>query len=167
MSRGRVMVVDDEPLVLNLLRWGGEIRSWETLQLPPQGAQAAGIKDGEMAMAKQLIDEMSASWSADQFRDSFQAEVMKLVESKALAGHVEQVEKIDGSSALTPASANVVDLTELLQRSLGKKEAPPAALRKAPTARKAGKSTVRSANRMLDVKVRGTEPSRPMAKDTP
>ena len=95
-----------------------------------------------MAMAKQLIDEMSASWRADQFRDSFQAEVMKLVESKASAGHVEQVEKIDASSALTPQSTNVVDLTELLQRSLAKKEAPPA-LRKAPIARKAGKSTVR------------------------
>jgi len=53
-------------LVLNLLRWGGEIRSWEALHLPPQGTQAAGIKDAEMAMAKQLIDEMSASWSADQ-----------------------------------------------------------------------------------------------------
>jgi len=63
-------------LVLNLLRWGGEIRSWEALHLPPQGTQAAGIKDAEMAMAKQLIDEMSASWRADQFRDSFQAEAV-------------------------------------------------------------------------------------------
>ncbi|MDB5826555.1 MAG: kulA [Variovorax sp.] len=111
-------------LVLNLLRWGGEIRSWEALQLPPQGAEAAGIKPAEMAMAQQLIDEMSATWSADQFRDSFQAEVMKLVESKALAGHVEQVEKVDASSALAPNSTNVVDLTELLQRSLSNKSAP-------------------------------------------
>ena len=112
-------------LVLNLLRWGGEIRSWEALQLPPQGVEAAGIKPAEMAMAQQLVDEMSATWSADQFRDSFQAEVMKLVESKALAGHVEQVEKIDASSALTPSSTNVVDLTELLQRSLSNKAPSP------------------------------------------
>lgn len=46
------------------------------LQLPPQGAEAAGIKSAEMAMARQLIEEMSSTWSADQFRDSFQAEVM-------------------------------------------------------------------------------------------
>lgn len=110
-------------LVLNLLRWGGEIRSWEALQLPPQGVAAAGIKEAEMAMARQLIDEMSSSWSADQFRDSYQAEVMKLVEKKASAGHVEQVEKIE-SSGLATSGSNVVDLTELLKRSLGK---PPSA----------------------------------------
>ncbi|WP_218508655.1 Ku protein [Variovorax sp. dw_308] len=123
-------------LVLNLLRWGGEIRSWEALQLPPQGVEAAGIKQGEMTMATQLIDEMSASWSADQFRDSFHAEIMKLVETKASAGHVEQVEKIEASPAGTPGSGNVVDLTELLQRSLGKKAAAqPAAKAKAPAAK--------------------------------
>lgn len=131
-------------LVLNLLRWGGEIRSYEALQLPPMGVEAAGIKAAEMAMASQLIDEMSASWSADQFRDSFQAEVMKLVESKALAGHVEQVEKIDASSSVTPSSANVVDLTELLQRSLGKQAAAPAPAAPAkPTKSKAAKSSSR------------------------
>jgi DNA end-binding protein Ku len=130
-------------LVLNLLRWGGEIRSWEALQLPPQGAEAAGIKGAEMAMARQLIDEMSSTWSADQFRDSFQAEVMKLVEQKASAGQVEQVEKIDASSDAPPNSANVVDLTELLKRSLVRKvdEAKlPAASKKKPprpTSRKA------------------------------
>ncbi len=48
-------------LVLNLLRWGGEIRSWEALQLRPQGVKAAGLKDAEMAMASQLIEEMSAT----------------------------------------------------------------------------------------------------------
>ncbi len=132
-------------LVLNLLRWGGEIRSWEALQLPPQGVDAAGIKPAEMAMAQQLIDEMSATWNADQFRDSFQAEVMKLVESKALAGHVEQVEKIDASSALSPSSTNVVDLTELLQRSLNSKPAPKAAGKPPPVARKSTKSGRRNA----------------------
>ncbi|MDM0118066.1 Ku protein [Variovorax sp. J22R133] len=131
-------------LVLNLLRWGGEIRSWEALQLPPQGVEAAGIKEAEMAMAKQLIDEMSATWSADQFRDSFQEEVMKLVESKAVAGHVEQVDKTDPASSGAPGSANVVDLTELLQRSLGKTAAAaPATASKAPAAKKPGKAGLR------------------------
>lgn len=122
-------------LVLNLLRWGGEIRSWEALQLPPVGVQAAGLKDAEMAMARQLIDEMSTSWSADQFRDSFQAEVMKLVETKALAGHVEQVEKIDASSSVAPNGSNVVDLTELLARSLATKPQNSAPAKASPTAK--------------------------------
>lgn len=124
-------------LVLNLLRWGGEIRSWEALQLPPQGVEAAGLKDAEMAMASQLIEEMSANWSADKFRDSFQAEVMKLVEAKASAGKIEQVEKVEASST-QPASTNVVDLTELLRRSLandGPHRAKTAAAKKSPKSR--------------------------------
>ena len=129
-------------LVLNLLRWGGEIRSWEALQLPPSGVQAAGIKEAEMAMAKQLIDEMSANWSADQFRDSFQAEVMKLVETKAQSGMVEQVENVAAGTP-APASTNVVDLTELLRRSLNKQDPPEA--RPAAAAKKSPKAKIRRA----------------------
>jgi len=104
-------------LILNLLRWGGEIRSYEALQLPPSGVKEAGIKDAELNMAKQLIKEMTATWSADKFRDTFHDQVMKLVEDKAKAGHVEQVEKI-GADAVARSPSNVVDLTELLMRSM-------------------------------------------------
>ena len=48
-------------LVLNLLRWGGEIRSWSSLQLPPQGLKAAGIKDGELTMADRKSTRLNSS----------------------------------------------------------------------------------------------------------
>lgn len=117
-------------LVLNLLRWGGEIRSWQALDLPPQGKEA-GIRDAELKMAKSLIEEMSSHWGADQFRDTFHEQVMKLVEDKAQAGHVEQVEKITSEAAKT--TSNVVDLTELLMRSLKKGGGTPAAKKSATT----------------------------------
>lgn len=102
-------------LVLNLLRWGGEIRSWDDLQLPPQG-KAAGIKDAEMKMARQLIADMSGHWSAEEFRDNFHDAIMKLVEKKAKAGDTETVEPLE--EAPEPHGADVIDLTELLRRSL-------------------------------------------------
>jgi DNA end-binding protein Ku len=102
-------------LVLNLLRWGGEIRSYEDLKLPPSAAEM-GIKPAELAMAKQLIDSMTDSWSADKFRDSYTESVMKLVEEKAQKGDVHQVDKPQ-DSPMVPTS-NVVDLSELLMRSL-------------------------------------------------
>ena len=99
-----------------MLRWGGEIRSWQNLGLPPQGFKEAGIRDAELKIAKALISDMTAHWTPNDFRDTFNDQVMKLVEEKADAGHVEQVEKIASEAART--SSNVVDLTELLQRSL-------------------------------------------------
>jgi DNA end-binding protein Ku len=118
-------------LVLNLLRWGGEIRSWQALELPPQGIKEAGIREPELKMAKALIEDMSAHWTPDQFRDTFHEQVMKLVEDKANAGHVEQVEKIASDAAKT--SSNVVDLTELLMRSMKSKAAASGAAKKTTT----------------------------------
>lgn len=118
-------------LVLNLLRWGGEIRSWSALQLPPQGVKAAGIKDAELAMAKQLIKDMTSSWNADQFRDSFHDAIMRLVEDKAKSGKVERVEPVSPEAA-DSSSGKVVDLTELLKRSIAGGKRTPAAAKTAP-----------------------------------
>ncbi|MET0209932.1 MAG: Ku protein [Burkholderiaceae bacterium] len=113
-----VLVPTGQALVLNLLRWGGEIKSWEALKLPSAGK--AGIKPGEMKMAMQLIEEMSAPWHADKHRDSFKDEILRLVDMKAKAGKIEAVEKAETPPAPEgKAGAKVVDLTELLRRSLG------------------------------------------------
>ena len=128
-----VLIPCGPALVLNLLRWGGEIRSWEDLKLPPSGAKAAGLKESELKMARQLIDDMAADWSADQFRDSFHEQIMKLVETKAKAGETETVTPVEDDPA-PQRGADVVDLTELLKRSLqvGKAAGPaPAPARKA------------------------------------
>jgi DNA end-binding protein Ku len=121
-------------LVLNLLRWGGEIRSWEDLRLPPADAKSAGVKDAELTMAKQLIEGMTAHWSADTFRDSFHDEIMKLVEEKASAGDTEHVEPVE--KEVTSGSADVIDLTELLKRSLRVSDEA-----EAPAAKKAARKT--------------------------
>jgi DNA end-binding protein Ku len=102
-------------LVLNLLRWGGEIRSWEDLNLPSEG-KAAGLKDTELKMAKHLIEEMSGHWQADELRDNFHDAIMKLVAAKAKAGEAATVEPLE--EAPEAPSADVIDLTELLRRSL-------------------------------------------------
>jgi len=134
-----VLIPCGPALVLNLLRWGGEIRSWEDLKLPPADAKSAGVKDAELNMAKQLIEGMAAHWSADTFRDSFKDEIMKLVESKAQAGETEEVTKVE--KAPSSGEGNVIDLTELLRRSLrgggGAGDAKAAAPAKAPASAKA------------------------------
>ena len=68
-------------------------------------------------MARQLIEEMSAPWDADDFRDSFKDEILRLVKQKAEAGEVQSVEKVESPGAAKPG-AEIIDLTELLKRSL-------------------------------------------------
>ncbi len=112
-----VLIPCGRALILNLLRWGGEIRSFEQLNLPPLDAKAAGIKDAEMTMAMQLIEDMTQKWDADNFRNSFADEINKLIETKAEAGDIADVVKVEREAG-APAGADVLDLTSLLKRSL-------------------------------------------------
>ncbi len=131
-----VLIPCGPALVLNLLRWGGEIRSWEALKLPPADAKAAGVKEPELDMALQLIEGMTSTWSADAFRDSFSEEIMKLVEAKAAAGEAAPVERQERAPEGS-GGAQVLDLTELLRRSLpGRRSDPKAQEKKAPAAKR-------------------------------
>ena len=135
-----VLIPCGRALILNLLRWGGEIRSFEQLDLPPLGVKATGIKDAEMAMAMQLIEDMTQPWKADEFRNSFADEINKLVEIKANKGELADVAKVDKAEEGAPSGANVLDLTALLKRSLGAARSPkekPASVTELPTAKPA------------------------------
>ena len=119
-------------LVLDLLRWGDDIRTWEDLHLPAAGRKAAGLTDREMAMAQQLIDDMSTTWDASRYRDGFTEAVMALVHSKAEAGNTAQVHALE-APAPEARGAEIIDLAELLQRSLKGGKSPPAAKAKPAT----------------------------------
>jgi DNA end-binding protein Ku len=114
-----VLVPSGPGLVLNLLRWGADIRSWEGLNLPPEGAKAAGLSEKELSMAKQLVDDMTSKWKPEDFRDSFKDEIMALVDKKVKAGKTETVLQPEETET-GRSSAQIIDLTELLQRSLRK-----------------------------------------------
>jgi DNA end-binding protein Ku len=140
-----VLVPSGPALVLNLLRWGADIRSLEELNLPPVGAKAAGLSDKELAMAKQLVDDMTGKWDPKQFTDSFKDDIMALVKRKAKEGKLKSVVQPEESGEAEPRSgAKILDLTELLQRSLrkGGGDAPKAkAAAKAPARKKPAAKT--------------------------
>ncbi|MDA7418734.1 Ku protein [Xenophilus arseniciresistens] len=105
-------------LVLNLLRWGAEIRPWEGLPLPADGIKKAGLSERELKMAQALIDDMAADWNADDYEDEFREQILALVARKVKAGQTEAVTQPEAAEGQAPAGAQIVDLTELLQRSL-------------------------------------------------
>jgi DNA end-binding protein Ku len=115
-----VLVPTGPGLVLNLLRWGADIRPWEGLPLPAEGAQAAGLTERELKMAGQLVKDMSSDWNPDEFKDSFKDEIMRLVDRKVAAGDTEEIAPLEAEAAAKSSSARILDLTDLLQRSLRK-----------------------------------------------
>ncbi|MDY7548239.1 Ku protein [Glaciimonas sp. Gout2] len=122
-------------LVLDLLRWGTEVRNWDELDLPEEGIKASGISEKEMTMGEQLVRDMSAKWNPEDFTDSFKEQILQLVEDKVKAGQTETVSHIDKEPGESSASARIYDLTEMLQRSLSNmgKSAKPIAKPKAAT----------------------------------
>ena len=112
------LVPSGPALVLNLLRWADEIRPIGDLALPATGIKTAGINAREMAMAEQLVKDMSGPWKPDDFRDRFRDDIMGLVKAKVKAGKTHSVEHIAPQEATGTSSAKIIDLTELLQRSL-------------------------------------------------
>ena len=108
-------------LVLNLLRWGADIRPWKDLPLPSEDTKKAGLSEKELKMARELVEDMSSEWDPDEFQDSFKDEILHLVDKKVEAGETEAVTKQAPVEEETGRStAKIVDLTELLQRSLRK-----------------------------------------------
>lgn len=132
-----------EALVLNTMRWGNEVRSVDSLELSDE-VRKPSLNKRELDMAKRLIEEMSEDWDPQAHTDSFQEKIMALVEEKADAGHIETV--ADAEAEEGPASAEVVDLTELLRRSLGGGGSRAASKDKADKADKPAKSKSKRAS---------------------
>jgi DNA end-binding protein Ku len=119
-ERLAALVPSGAALVLNTIRWAGEIRPLTELKLPAPDSAAASLKPAELKMAAQLIAEMTGTWKSDDYADRFSEAVLALVRKKVEAGETATVTAIEDAPA--QASTNVVDLTDLLARSLSKRK---------------------------------------------
>ena len=133
-------LLPDGPVVLLvLLRWASEIRPATELNLSQEEIASEGLNERELAMATQLVEAMAAPWEPEKFSDSFTSKVMALVGEKVKAGNIENVVQSELEPA-GPVMADIIDITELLRRSLQRKNASPAKkpTEKAKTAAKRG-----------------------------
>jgi DNA end-binding protein Ku len=110
-----VLVPAGPALLLDTLRWPADVRPWTELNLPAEGRAAAKLKGPELDMAARLIESMTEDFDPARYADRFGAAVQALVEQRAKAGKTEAVEPMEDAPG---AAGNVIDLTELLKRSL-------------------------------------------------
>jgi DNA end-binding protein Ku len=110
-------------LALNTLRWPDEIRPLDEINLPDANAKKTGVTVHELDMAKKLIGDMTAAWNPDEYHDTFQDDILALVDKKIRAGKTKELSETETAApARTRRTADIVDLSELLRRSLGQRK---------------------------------------------
>jgi DNA end-binding protein Ku len=105
-------------LVLETLRWADEVR--DTAGLPLPDARETKVSDRELKMAEQLVNELQDDWNPDAFHDEFREKLEQVIEAKVKAGLGEHIMKPLPGEEEPKASADIIELTELLRRSLRK-----------------------------------------------
>jgi DNA end-binding protein Ku len=113
--------VDNGALVLHTLYFADEIRDTKGLGIPAR--TKAGER--EVRIAKQLVDSLTVAWDPNRHKDTYRADVQKIVAKKAKGQEITYEEPEEQPSG-------VVDLVAALQASLDRQKP----RRKRATARK-------------------------------
>jgi DNA end-binding protein Ku len=112
-NREHIAVVKphDQALLLNQLRYHDEIRSVEELSLP--GSEI--IKENEIKLALSLIDQLTSKFNPENYSDTYIEDLKKIIEAKAKG----RKPKAKGKA---PQPTNVIDMMDLLKKSLKEKK---------------------------------------------
>jgi hypothetical protein len=87
-------------------------------KLPPADPKQVGVTPRVLEMALRLIDDMTEHWDPHAYHHTFREKIMALVERKMKAGKTTKLEALE-APAEQQRSAEVLDLSDLLRRSLG------------------------------------------------
>jgi DNA end-binding protein Ku len=143
------LVVQDDALLLELLRFPQELRSLDDYDIPGSNLKRHKITPKEVDLASQLIKGMSAEWDPDQYHDEYRAELMKLIERKIKSGETEAIEDYEPEEAAEeePETINFMDvLKRSVEHAGGKRKPARKTARKAP-ARRTTKGAARGKKR--------------------
>jgi DNA end-binding protein Ku len=106
------VTVHEDVIVLDILRYGHELRAWEDLDLP-KGNE--GVSERELDMAERLVEGMVSEWDPDRYKDTYVEDMMALIQQRVKSGKTEEV---DETPVKRPEGARVVDLMALLKQSV-------------------------------------------------
>jgi DNA end-binding protein Ku len=119
VMRGRqhltALIPDEEMLTLEMLRFAHELKGAEELDAGDL-LEEPELRQNELELAEQLVATLDAPWEPGQYRDDYRDDLLKLIEEKAKAGGV-PVPAMNVPER--PQGGQVVDMMELLKRSVG------------------------------------------------
>lgn len=124
------LLVHDDALVLNTMRFADEVLPISELHLPKAAkGKATGAHAREVEMATKLVEDMSQDWEPEQYRDTYRDDLMARIEEKIESGNTHQLTQPAEEEETPRQGAKVIDMVALLRKSLdhrGKAEEEPA-----------------------------------------
>jgi DNA end-binding protein Ku len=130
------LMVRDDVLVLEILRYAHELRDTKDVDVPRGSAAQIGLSDKEIKMAEKLVEGMAEKWQPKQFKDEYRADVMATIEKKIKSGKTHTIEVPGDEESKISARSDVVDLMPLLKQSLDTKQGKKPKLRAVPARKK-------------------------------
>ncbi|WP_373048468.1 Ku protein [Vulgatibacter sp.] len=98
-----------EALALDTMRFATELRDQGELHLP--AGAATELPEKQIDLALMLVEQLTAPWDPDKYADRYQEAVQRMIDRK-----------LEGlplpAAAPAPATGEVIDLAEILRRSL-------------------------------------------------
>jgi DNA end-binding protein Ku len=139
----------EKALVLDTLRFAEEVRSPEELDLPPATDKAAGLAPKELAMAERLVAEMTDKWNPEDYGNTYRHDLMKRIEEKIRSRETHKLTPTEKTRE-PRKSAQVIDLMEVLRKSIEESGSTPShggrrPARRATSKRRTSRSTARRA----------------------
>jgi DNA end-binding protein Ku len=124
----------DDVFVLETMYWPDEIRPAEFEEL----TKKVSVRDNEVKMARQLIQQLATDWQPEEFRDEYREKLEELVAKKV------EGEEITVAAEPEQEPTKVVDLMEALKASVEQakktKQSSAKSTKKKTTSRKASAS---------------------------
>lgn len=108
------VLVQDEAIVLNVLRFAHELRDPKELDLP---SGKEGVSERELDMAERLVEGMVSDWEPEKYRDDYYKDLKKLIKERVEAGQLEESPEAP-TKPKPERGGQVVDLMALLKQSV-------------------------------------------------
>lgn len=105
-------------IVMNTLRYAGEIRSADNLEVPSRNLKALRITPKEIEMGNRLVDGMSGKWNPKECHDTYHEDLMALIAKRVKAGQAKMIDESEPQAKPRQGEGRVLDLMALLKQSV-------------------------------------------------
>jgi DNA end-binding protein Ku len=112
------IIPTEKAIVLNLLRYHQELLDINQYTFPSENLKDYHIKNAELEMAKQLINDMSHEWVPSQYQDEYRLALLQWIEEKSGMNKAKTKSKKEAINKQD--QEKIIDFADLLKQSLAK-----------------------------------------------